>query len=657
MSDETSSQEVIKPQVPVLKKTYTVFFIWTLLIVTLLLFLLIFWKQNKNNTIDVTVRFDNAQGIIAGKTDVIYNGIVIGHVSHVQFTDNLKTVAVTLTIDDKFKPWLTDKTAFWLVKPTVNLSGITGLETLVSGNYIAIKPNDQGKPATLFTALNQPLVESNAADLRLTLIAESLHSLNHGSPVYFRQIKVGEVINYSLLPHNDTVRVDIIIFSEYKHLVRYNSRFWNVSGFKLSASLKGIKVETESVTSLLKGGIAFYTPEWETPGKQITATNQFVLYPNFEDAQTGVVVNVRFPLHDRVIHKNTRIMFHELKVGFVRRVDIESDLRHFNIEAVIDPDAQKLLVDGATFQIIQPKFNLSDISNLNLLLSDPYVAINVAQEAIKKGITKKQFYGTNNNQTIPVKLPGLNLILTTPSLRGLQVNSSIFFREQKIGSVTFIQLSSDKKNVLVYVNIKPEYTAVINQSSAFINISGLNVTAGLSGIQFHTTHLMNVITGGIKIINIDDNAPNIDRNKIIPLHDNEQTVQKGLRVSLITHNARSIKAGTPVLYLGIPVGEVTNCRLDNPANHVIIDIIIKSPYNFLVTKNSKFWSISGIKIEGGLLSGITLKSQSLQTVITGGIAFATPYSSIQVEEGSRFILHARAKDEWKQWHPAIKLNS
>ncbi|MCY4177866.1 MAG: MlaD family protein, partial [Endozoicomonadaceae bacterium] len=118
MSDETSSQEVIKPQVPVLKKTYTVFFIWTLLIVTLLLFLLIFWKQNKNNTIDVTVRFDNAQGIIAGKTDVIYNGIVIGHVSHVQFTDNLKTVAVTLTIDDKFKPWLTDKTAFWLVKPT-----------------------------------------------------------------------------------------------------------------------------------------------------------------------------------------------------------------------------------------------------------------------------------------------------------------------------------------------------------------------------------------------------------------------------------------------------------------------------------------------------------------------------------------------------------
>ena len=163
--------------------------------------------------------FDSAEGIEINKTSVLYKGMTIGVVRDLRLEDDdrRQVVVADIEMNKDVDGYLRSGTRFWLVKPSVTLAGITGLETLVSGNYIGMSPAD-GEPTKRFVALaEEPPMSDSRIGLHLTLKAERLGSLNRGSPVFYRQIQVGQVKNYVLAEDDSTVEVQLYIQPEYAH--------------------------------------------------------------------------------------------------------------------------------------------------------------------------------------------------------------------------------------------------------------------------------------------------------------------------------------------------------------------------------------------------------------------------------------------------------
>jgi len=168
--------------------------------------------------------------------------------------------------------------AFWVVRPQVGPAGITGLDTLVSGVYIAAAPGT-GEPTREFTGLEEPQLGSkNAPGLNLVLYSDRLGSLQVASPIYYREIQVGVVESFGLAENAEKVKIYIHISDKYAPLVREKTQFWNASGIKMTTNLLGMTIKTESLASVLAGGIAFGTPDNRRMGAEVKDGTVFELH-------------------------------------------------------------------------------------------------------------------------------------------------------------------------------------------------------------------------------------------------------------------------------------------------------------------------------------------------------------------------------------------
>ncbi len=207
-----------------------------------------------------TISFKTAEGIEAGKTRIKYKSVDIGVVEEVAFAEDFESVVLTASFSKGMQDFLRRNTRFWVVKPQLGIQGVSGLSTLVSGSYIEIDPGP-GSPQNHFVGLEQiPLITTDDAGTRITLISESLGSVGRGSPIYYQGILAGEALGYELASDAKSVYIYAFIRDPFDQLVRGNSRFWNVSGLDLSLGANGVEVRTASIQSLIFGSIAFETP-------------------------------------------------------------------------------------------------------------------------------------------------------------------------------------------------------------------------------------------------------------------------------------------------------------------------------------------------------------------------------------------------------------
>src|SRR5438034_10484739 len=146
----------------------------------------------------ITVVFKSAEGIEAGKTFVKYKDVTIGHVTKVELADAYGDVEVTAKISKKAAGLMVEDAKFWVVEPRVTLSGISGLGTLLSGNYIGFQPGKSDKKQTKYKGLDVAPIITDQPGRRFVLKAPTLGSLGIGSPIYYRQLPAGQVAAYAL---------------------------------------------------------------------------------------------------------------------------------------------------------------------------------------------------------------------------------------------------------------------------------------------------------------------------------------------------------------------------------------------------------------------------------------------------------------------------
>jgi paraquat-inducible protein B len=214
---------------------------------------------------------------------VKFKGVEMGKVSGVSLTEDKKKVAVTVDLPKSAESLARKQSKFWLVKPKVSATGVSGVETLLSGMYIAVLPGG-GSPAHLFSALDDgPILDQKADDLVVVLKADRLGSLSPGCPIYYRQVQVGLISETRLSKQSDSVLIFARIQRNYAPLVHNGTVFWNVSGVGVDLGLFGSKIKTESLSSLLTGGVAFATPEGDAMGAPAKRGDVFPLHSDPDD--------------------------------------------------------------------------------------------------------------------------------------------------------------------------------------------------------------------------------------------------------------------------------------------------------------------------------------------------------------------------------------
>ena len=233
----------------------------------------------------ITIEFHSADGIEAGKTFIKYKDVRIGQVTDVELSDDFTKVLVTAKIAKHAAGLMVEDARFWVVEPRVTLSGVSGLNTLLSGNYIGFAVGQSKKSNRAFVGLENAPVISDQPGSEFILNAKALGSIGVGSPVYFRRIQVGEVTSYQLSEDGKSITFKVFVNAPYDRFVGTESRFWNASGVDVSLGANGIDVRTESLVALLAGGVSFETPPFAKQQGTAAAGTAFQLY---DDRRTAM---------------------------------------------------------------------------------------------------------------------------------------------------------------------------------------------------------------------------------------------------------------------------------------------------------------------------------------------------------------------------------
>lgn len=233
----------------------------------------------------ITITFKSGEGIEAGKTKLKFKDVQVGEVQAVSIAKDNSHVVVTAQLDKEAKKLLVADTRFWVVSPRISGSSISGLSTLMGGAYIGLDVGGSKEARHEFVGLERPpAVRTDEPGRQFILRAPDLGSLSIGSPIYFRRLQVGEVIAYELNKDGRGVTFKIFIRTPYDSYVKEKTLFWHASGVELSLDADGVKVNTQSMVSVLLGGIAFL-PQEDGPEVAPAAANQaFTLFRGMEDA-------------------------------------------------------------------------------------------------------------------------------------------------------------------------------------------------------------------------------------------------------------------------------------------------------------------------------------------------------------------------------------
>ncbi|MEY4588579.1 MAG: hypothetical protein RL497_655, partial [Pseudomonadota bacterium] len=244
-----------KPMLTPLQKLSPV---WLIPLVALIIALWLAVNSWQEKGQEIEILLNAAAGIEVGKTQVRLKDVPVGKVSKMQLTADLSQVRLTVTLEREIAKHLSSNSRFWLVSPRISVAGVSNLGTLVSGVYIVMDPGEAGTFSTHFEGLAEPpAIESSVKGTPFVLRADSLDSVDIASPVYYRQLKVGEVTGYKLSENGDAVEIRIFVKAPHDKLITHHSRFWNVSGFDINLGADGLKAQMASLVSFLGGGISF----------------------------------------------------------------------------------------------------------------------------------------------------------------------------------------------------------------------------------------------------------------------------------------------------------------------------------------------------------------------------------------------------------------
>jgi paraquat-inducible protein B len=276
-----------------------------------------------------TISFLTAEGLEVGKTKIKFKDVDIGVVKGIRLSGDHARVIVTAEFAKEADDFLVKDSRFWVVRPRISGGGVSGLGTLLSGAYIGADVGRSAERRTEFVGLEvPPILTTGLPGREFMLSADNLGSIGYATPVYFRRLQVGEVTAYELQEGGSGVTIRIFINAPYDRFVTTETRFWQASGIDVTLDASGLQVQTESLASLLLGGVAFGTPPNAPLGEPAPPDALFKLSANRVDAFTKEDTRVQrwvllFQESVRGLQIGAPVDFRGITVGEVVRIEVD----------------------------------------------------------------------------------------------------------------------------------------------------------------------------------------------------------------------------------------------------------------------------------------------------------------------------------------------
>jgi paraquat-inducible protein B len=428
--------------------------IWMVPLIALLIggWLLVHTLAGRGPT--VVISFLTAEGIEPGKTRLRYKDVDIGEVKEVRLAEDRSHVLVTAQLVAQAGGFLAADTRFWVVRPRVASGKVSGIGTLLSGAFIAVDIGKSGASRHEFVGLEvAPILTTGLPGRQFILKANDIGSLDVGSPLFFRRIEAGEVVARELDADGGSVTLKVFVQAPYDRYVSGRTRFWNASGIDLTLNAQGVRLQSQSLVSVLLGGIAFEAPDGEPGGEQAPADSTFTLFADRVQAMKPadgdpMLLTLRFNDSIRGLQPGAPVDFRGFIIGEVLSVGAEyeagAEWFHFPVRVAVFPE--RIVLRGSKnrdaasvrrglLQAVNERGLRAQLRSGNLITGQLYVALDFFPEEQK------------------VALDWSRPPLTIPTMRGNfeELQTSVAKVLAKLEKLPIEAIGSDLRKVLAAV--------------------------------------------------------------------------------------------------------------------------------------------------------------------------------------------------------------
>lgn len=598
-------------------------FVWLTPILALAITGWLLYNGYINNGKEIKVQFDSGAGIVAGKTPLQYRGINIGKVKGFEVADSLDKVNVVIKLDKQASSLAREGMVFWVVKPRVGIDRITGLETIVSGTYIEVRPPtydlkqlEELKEQDTFIGLKDPPSFNNEEGyINVELVADETVIVSAGMAVYHKGVEAGKVLNVEYDEEINKKRISLVVGADFNKYINSSTKFWNISGIDLKLDAAGISLDSISLLSAIQGGIAFESDfNSETP----EPLNKYILYDNYEDTKLGDQTSILYlPESYGIKAYRTPVMFKGIKIGQVTSVGFSDDKQMVMSEIRLIKQYESFLKKESKFILHKPELSFPELNNIDTIISGVYIELLPGEGEAQSEFTLYQ-------EPVSLIPEGSQIIkITSDDRRGVRINSGLYFKGVKIGHVTGLKLEGEK--VVFDGAIYSDFTHLLNKRLYFWQPDLLTVEQNAKGLIVDTDGLTQLLDSGISL-GYFSSSPDERKIKTYTLYKDENSAKEEYisneniqKIYLYAMDASGLKKGSPLIYRGLQVGEIGNSYLLKDGS-IRVTAMIYSQYRYLMKGNTYFWKQEQVtfKFDG---QGFSADVAPLENVIHRGILF------------------------------------
>ncbi|RTR33255.1 MlaD family protein [Shewanella atlantica] len=595
--------------------------------------------------VELTLTADNSEAASVG-TKIVFRGIEIGRITLSELSDT--GVRFKAKVDEDYAQLLSATSQFWLEGADLSLSGIKHPERLITGSVIKFSLGT-GDAIGQYTLLDNAPEQDALSKLTLTLNADTNPGIGADAEVRYKQIPIGKVNAVKLNKALTGVEYQIEVWPEFSQLIMASSYFVSESALAIDASLDGVNVQTRDLSTLTKGAISLVQGNSKKPVKSdaslpLFGTNQDATA--FFANRNLTKLNLLSP-DGADLSPGSPVYYKKMQIGQVDSIDWLSASEQFSIRLSIQKQFKTLIKPNSVFW-------RNSAMSVNAALSGVEIDVAPLQGALKGSISlglldtdakgnKTHLYGSKKLALAQAK----SITLTFPADVKLSAKAPIRYQGHQVGEIERVSLNKDLTSVTASAYLYGDYAKHFTQEDALYYLVDAQIS--LSGIKAPETMLTGPYVGvkpGVSAL--------ISQAFIGELTAPVIVKQDWLQFTLEDVNLGSVKAGTPIIFRGIKIGEVDSYQLADTGNSVRLNAHIDKQYRHLVNQTSQFWDLSGVKVDIGWFSGAQIETSSLETIMAGGIGVATQAQTSpdnQVPADAVFTLHNKLNPTWLTWAP------
>ncbi len=638
MSNETIEQQVYEPKIEDKK---AVSFIWILPLIILGILGWIAYESYMKKGTNIRVIFKSAEGLKENVTTLEYKGLQLGKVTKISMHEDLKSVKVNILVDNEVAKYVASEgSSFWIKKPTVSLTKISGLNTLISGYKIELSPTfktheeyDRGNPKYYFEGLDtQPNDELDNDGYYVSLIANDKDNVEVGTPIFYNNFQIGEITAKEFI--FEKVYFTAYVYDKFNYLVNRSSQFFINEALKVSYGASGLNIEVGSLYSALVGGVTVITPDKNEA--KISKEEAYILYGKKDDLKNKVFFNISFK-DAAGIEQNTPIIFKGIEIGKITEVKLNKE--KLDSKAFIYEEYKYLLTNKTKFFVEEPSVSFDGVKNLGNIIKGNFVSLDYVKGEYQNSFTAINKKDINKSANL------IKVELLSENLNSISNKSKIYYKNIEIGKVDNYVLTPDLKNVKITILIDEKYKDLINDNTLFYDMSSKLVEMKSLNLNINYSGVEPLLNGAIGLVGEkrDDNKLTKKEFKLYSSYKDVEKLKRiyntGFTIETTFDNDFEIKQDMAIMYKNQEIGFVKDIKFDDKKSKV--NLFIYSEFKKYITNKSRFYKKGVVNLKASL-SGVLFEVDNFSSLIDGSIHLDTE-SNVTFEKPQIFS----SEDEMK----------